>query len=205
MSKTLITVPMKDPHASKTRLAGALGRDDRAKLARLLYARTLRFLGSIAAKTGADLAVVTNSSIAAMIAREAGCALIHEAAHSTLSRAASHAAAWATEHGYARLCVIPADLVAPTSDDVITLLRSTANVTICPANDLGTNALLISLPNVLPFCYGRRSSVLHMQAAQARGLSTKVVPLDSLSFDIDSSACLDRAIHQAPELAVVGR
>ena len=58
MTSTLITVPMKDPAASKTRLAHAISGRERVRLAQLLFRRTLTFLTPFAAEDGIELAVV---------------------------------------------------------------------------------------------------------------------------------------------------
>ena len=74
-------------------------------------------------------------------------------------------------------------------------------MTICPASDDGTNALLVSPPDALPFLYGPKSAQMHFAAAQERGLAAQFLALDSLSFDIDTNTCLDRALQEVPELA----
>ncbi|MEM7059059.1 MAG: 2-phospho-L-lactate guanylyltransferase [Pseudomonadota bacterium] len=201
MKDTLITVPMKDPRAAKTRLGNTLGAAGRQRLARLLYRRTLDFLGPIGRDTGADLAVVTGSAEAAELARKAGFHVIQEVVETNLSAAANCAAAWAEAEGYRRLCLIPADLAAPDPSDVKHLLTHQADVAICPSVDRGTNALLVSLPTAIRFRYGPQSAVRHLEEAQANGLIAAMIPLESLSFDIDTSACLDRARRNVPDLS----
>ncbi|MEM9969781.1 MAG: 2-phospho-L-lactate guanylyltransferase [Pseudomonadota bacterium] len=199
MKKTVIVVPMKDPAASKTRLAGALDGPARARLASLLFSRTLDFLAEVACETGAACAVVTSSDTAKGMAEAAGFTVIDEPANSTLNGAARRAARWAEGQGYARLCLIPADLAAPRRADVLALLASEADVTVCPSADRGTNALLLAPPTAIKFHFGPRSAARHMKAAQ--GLDARLMPLDSLSFDIDTTDCLARAQRLVPELS----
>ena len=203
MKKTLIAVPMKDPSASKTRLSGTLSDDERERLACLMYQRTLSFLAPIGARTGAGLAVVTQSPIAAKLADAAGFAVIHEPSDSFLSNAASIASSWAIESGYQRLCIIHADLAAPLQEDIFELLNCEADVAICPSLDQGTNVLLVSPPDAINFCYGRDSALRHMEEAEKRKLKVLWMSLDSLSFDIDTSECLSRAVNQVPEFAEI--
>jgi 2-phospho-L-lactate guanylyltransferase len=202
VKKTVITVPMKDPQASKTRLSDTLDDNARARLTRLLYRRTLDFLKPIARQTEATLTVVTNSSDATRIAQEADVAVIDEPRNATLSDALAGAAEWAEQQGYDRLCIIPADLAAPEAAEVITFLQSRADVAVCPSADRGTNALLVSPPTAIPFRYGPLSAIRHLEEARSRGLSHAVMPLESLSFDIDQTTCLTRALRDDPELAV---
>ena len=212
--KTLITVPMKDPKLSKTRLSGGLSDAARSRLARLLYRRTLDFLHPIAEKTGdymmpdlmrtgADLSVVTGSAVAGEMARSRGVAVIADPDPCTLSEAVATASCWACRRGYDRFCVIPADLIAPRSSDLMRFLESPGVVTICPSADQGKNALLVAPPDAIGFHYGPGSARAHFKAAQAVGLRPVLMPLDSLSFDLDSSDCLHHAMEAAPDIRAV--
>ena len=200
MKSTLIIVPMKAPESAKSRLVGALGDRERIALARSLYERTLTFLKPIAEKTGATLSVVTASETAAAIARAAGVPVQFEPDGCGLSGAVTFAARRACEQGVERLCVIPADLAAPSGSDVVHLLESEADVAICPSADGGTNALLVAPPDAIDFHFGPHSARRHLAAAQESGLSAAILPLDSLRFDIDTTACLRRAVADAPDL-----
>ena len=201
--KTLITVPMKDPAASKTRLSGSLTATARINLARLLFERTMTFLKSVAAQSGAELAVVTASAEAADTACAYGFALIGEPKDADLSGAVSQAGRYAKARGYDRLCIIPADLAVPWQGDLLRFLDSRAAVTICPSVDQGTNALLVSPPDAIIFRYGTSSAQRHSEAARSRGLNPILMPLKSLSYDIDSAANLRHAMDEVPILATV--
>lgn len=193
-ARTLILVPMKDPARAKTRLADRLAPADRACLAALLFRRTLDLLEPLAGDLDARVAVVTGGAEAAATARARAIPVVAEPPRATLNTALAAGAAWAAEQGHARLCVIPADLAAPDPTDVAAFLASEAAVTVCPSADQGTNALLLDPPGTLDFRYGPRSAARHMAQARARGLSARLLPFESLSFDIDTGACLDRAL-----------
>lgn len=200
---TLIVVPIKDAARAKTRLADHLGADARARLVEHLYKRTLDVIGPVAKAAGAELAVITSSDEAAKLAHTRDVRVIAERDDDGLNAAVSAAARVAAREDFERFCVIPADLATPDPKDIEALLTSSAAVTVCPSTDLGTNALLISPPDAISFHYGPRSADLHMREARARGLNATLLPLESLSFDIDTSACLSRAMRAAPELAKV--
>ena len=203
MTKTLIVVPMKNLSASKTRLAGTLSNSARNKLVRLLYEKTLKFLIPIAAVEKIEIAVVTKCKYAKTIAKELDVQIIEEPSNLGLSDAIFHSAITAKAMGFERLCVIPADLAAPLASDLIAMLNSEAPVTICPSSDLGTNALVVSPPDAIPFRYGSRSSLSHLHEATEKGIKTRVMKLDSLTFDIDTNKCLARARRVVPEIAGV--
>jgi 2-phospho-L-lactate guanylyltransferase len=201
MSKTLIVVPMKDPAGAKTRLSDQLSSRQRSALARLLFKRTLTLLRDVAQPSGHDLAVVTASAETAAMARTHGFAVIADPAGGDLCGAVDQAANWAEQNGYDRLCIIPADLAAPDAKELQRLLDSAAPVVVCPSTDRGTNALLVAPPRAIPFRYGPASALRHMAEARARGLDAVLMPLPSLSFDIDTSACLTRALRADPALS----
>ena len=196
---------MKNLSECKTRLAGSLGKKARSDLARLLYIRTLEFITPLARQFGYDVAVVTRSPDAISIAKEFEIQIIAEPNYGTLSQAARLAGEWANANGYTRLCVIPADLVAPDSEEMIKFLESKALVTICPSVDQGTNALMLSPPNAIEFHYGSMSALAHFNAAKIAGLKPVLMPLASLSFDLDHTDCLHRAYSVVPEIKEVCR
>ncbi|MEM9602688.1 MAG: 2-phospho-L-lactate guanylyltransferase [Pseudomonadota bacterium] len=201
MTRTLLTVPMKAPSASKTRLAACLSHAERIDLVCLLYQRTLQFLERARPRLKADLSVVTRSAVAADMARAHGCCVIDEPRGADLSGAVSCAADYATAAGYDRLCVLPADLGTPEVDDLVDLLQSPAAVAICPSEDHGTNALVVSPPHAIAFRYGAHSAQRHLVEARSRGLSVDLKPLNSLAYDIDTAVCLDRARVCVPGVA----
>lgn len=202
----LIVVPMKDPSASKTRLGPGLTQTQRQTLARLLFRRTLDVLRqscSLPDTPPFDLAVVTSSAEVSDIAARMNTTVIAEGPQDGLSRAVETAAHWAEDRGYASLCVIPADLAAPDPADLVRLLccgRDRNRAIICPATDLGTNALLVSPPTAIPFLYGPNSAIRHLRAAEQAGLNPILLRLDSLQFDIDTAASLERAMRDVPNL-----
>ena len=203
MTKTLIVVPMKDLSASKTRLSGTLSNSARTRLVSLLYQKTLNFLIPVATLEKVEIAVVTNCKYAKNIAKKLGVQIIEEPSNLGLSDAILHSAITAKAMGFERLCIIPADLAAPLESDLIAMLNSKAAVTICPSNDLGTNALVVSPPDVIPFRYGSKSSLSHLQEANQKGIRARIMKLDSLTFDIDTNKCLARAMQVVPEIAGV--
>jgi len=194
---TLIVVPMKDMSRSKTRLQGQLTPDQRARLARLMLCKTLELLRQL---EGVDSAVVTGSAGVAAIALKHGIRVIVEPVISNLCIALEHAARYAQAKGYRRVCILPADLASPAPGDLKRLLASHVSVTVCPAADYGTNALLVTPPCAVRFRYGPQSAYRHMDAAARVGLHAVWMPFESFSLDVDTSACLEEASEIDPEI-----
>ena len=60
-------------------------------------------------------------------------------------------------------------------------------VTLVPSHDRrGTNCVLCSPPGVLPFAFGHDSFGPHCEAARARGIAPRILPLPGLGLDIDT-------------------
>jgi 2-phospho-L-lactate guanylyltransferase len=204
MNTRLVVVPMKDPSESKTRLKATVSAVEREDLARSLFLRTLDLLNDIKAQVPVDLAVVTGSDEIRDLAGQNGAAVIAEPARGGLNQALDRAADWAVERGYHSLCILPADLAAPTCADLIQLLShplTNPGAVLCPAQDLGTNALMVSPPDGLGFAYGPRSFPRHFDVATRAGLAPIMLPLTSLKRDVDRSADLTRMLRDTPDFA----
>lgn len=202
--KRLIVVPMKDPALSKTRLKSDLEDGQRETLARSLFQRTLTLLSELAQSPELDLLVVTASAEIRHTAERIGVQVLDEPQPGSLNGALEHAAHWAAAQGYDSLVVLPADLAMPESDELKQLCHHSLEhhqVVLCPAEDMGTNALLMALPSELPLSYGPRSFLKHFKTAEARGLNPMMLPLSSLKRDVDTSRDLALLLDHAPELS----
>ncbi|WP_108446988.1 2-phospho-L-lactate guanylyltransferase [Halomonas denitrificans] len=189
---TLIVIPVKDFGEAKSRLGQVLAPDRRSALARRLCERTLAFFRQRLPEH--DLLVVTASSTIADLARRYDASVLMEPRPRGLSAAATLAAEWSRRQGYAAQLLIPADIAHLDEAELRQLLdapRPGPSVLICPASDGGTNALLTTPPDVLPFHFGRNSSEAHRQAAQQQGVPCRMLDLEHLRFDLDTPEDLD--------------
>ena len=207
LQKCLVVVPMKDPSLSKTRLRGRLKDDQRKALAQLLFKRTLQTLLQARGDNHParfDLAVVTDSDEAAAIAAAQGVAVIEEGPAHSLSRALDTAASWAEGQGYEAICMFPADLAAPDASEINQFIGAglqDGGGVLCPSTDMGTNALFLAPPTAINFSFGINSATSHMAAIEQAGLVPRVMPLESLRFDIDTVSCLEKSLGQVPEVS----
>lgn len=194
---TLVLIPMKDLSLAKTRLEGRLSCGERRGLSLHLFRRTLAVLEAAQDREPFEIAVVTRCRRVANIS--APHRVIGELKPG-LNPALSYAAERAVVFGYNRLCILPGDLANPSPGDIVGLLRMNAEVIICPSEDRGTNAMVLPLPARFAMGYGQGSAARHADAARMAGYRPRVIPFRSLSHDIDSPDCLDRALAQVPEL-----
>ncbi len=204
--KRLVVIPMKDPARAKTRLDPTLSPERRATLALTLFRATVARAQEALALLpggGVEIAVVTSSPKITRLARAMGLFLIDEGAPRGLSEALETAADWAAGRGYGAICVLPGDLAAPKPTELARLLAhdlSGGQMVLCPAEDLGTNALLAPLPCPFRFAYGVKSVVAHRQAAEAAGLCPVMLPLASLRADVDTADDLQHLLAHQPQL-----
>lgn len=199
----LIAVPMKDPSQAKTRLKSDLHCEQRKSLARWLFRRTLASLEELSHSCAGqfDVAVVTASAEIAASSGAAGINVISEPWAQGLNRAADRAASYGTAHGYRALCILPADLAAPSQEDLARLVAhcpSEPGVVLCPSQDLGTNALMLSLPWSGGFAYGPRSFLRHHRLVSQMGITPLVLHLPSLRGDVDHASDLRALVAKEP-------
>lgn len=181
-----IAILMKDPAAAKTRLSPMLANDAREKLALLLFENTLQFFR----RTHVDgpIGVVTASEETAAIGRKYGASIIQETGTGGINGAAGQASEWATRIGATSLLVVHADIATLVDDEVRRLLDAGEHhqIVVGVSADGGTNALLLTPPDAIPFCYGPHSADAHAAAAGRSGLSCTSLRLAYLSRDIDT-------------------
>lgn len=189
MSPVNVVIPMKDPSVSKQRLSPVMNSAARAELALGLFRRTLAFFRTHFPSV--SLLVVTSSDLIEELSLAEGAAVLKSEADQGLSHAVSQAASWSRRHGFRTQLYLPADIARLEIGEIAELLAMAGTepgVVICPAEDEGTNALLTTPPDAIPFRFGRRSSRVHQAEAQLMRLPCSVHCLPHLTFDVDTPA-----------------
>ncbi len=195
--KTLIVIPVKDFGAAKSRLRPVLDDSDRSQLARRLCERTLTFFQHHFPEY--PLLVVTASAAIGDLARGHGASVLRELRPAGLSGAAALAAHWSKRHGFDSQLLVPADIARLDATEFASLLgqpRAVPSVLVCPASDAGTNALLTTPPDIVPFCFGEGSSEAHRQAALKRSVPCQLLHFEHMRFDLDTPDDLHNLMHQ---------
>ena len=191
-----VVIPMKHPVQSKMRLNRALSDEQRAALAIHLFRNTLEFFRREFPQL--TLLVVTPSAWVAATARQFGCEILLETSPAGLNQALVRATRWSLRNRFSRQLIIPADIEQLKRDEVLRLLAEPAQVVIANARDGGTNALLCTPPDAIPFCYGEQSGREHARAAARLQLSCARLTLNYLSADIDHPQDLPPDLYYAP-------
>lgn len=211
-------VPVKQFDAAKLRLAGILSSERRSELAEAMLRDVLAAAAGCA--TIAGIVVVSCDESAAGIAAGFGVEVVQTASdpgHNQAIRAGvSH-----LPGGASTVLVLSADIPLVRAEDILRLASLHAPspaVTIArAAADGGTNALVLSPPDVIDFSFGKDSEAAHLEAARQAGAGAQSFAIPRMAFDLDrpedvarflrapSSTCtyrLLRRIAEAGELSL---
>jgi len=189
--RTVAILPVKTFGRAKQRLTGAFS--DRPALAAAMVADVLATLTAIDAID--HVIVVTAERDAADIARSAGARVVHDPVEAGQSAAALLGIAEAAAE---RVLLVPGDCPSLDAGEVRTLLAHTAPVVIVPdRHGTGTNALLLTPPDVMAPAFGEGSFARHAVLARTAGCEPKVVKIPSLGLDVDTPEDL-AALRRAP-------
>jgi 2-phospho-L-lactate guanylyltransferase len=186
MSAVWALIPVKSPERSKTRLASVLQPQECAKLSRAMFMDVLAAMD--AADKITDIAVLTNDEKITDIARGLGHVVLTDQSEGELCDGLNTAARKLAELGADTILILPGDLPTITASDIDLLLqRHPGGLSICPAiRDGGTNALVCSPPDALPFQFGKDSARKHLEQAAQRGMATTRLPMQPFFRDIDT-------------------
>lgn len=189
-------LPVKAFALAKGRLAPVLTADERAGLAEAM----LRDV--IAAVTGSgalDRVNLLGGDDARRLANSMGLTWIDDDGEPELNVALDRAAGALARQQVHTLLVLPGDLPTLQSGDIATLLACHRNgLTISPArSDGGTNALVVSPPDAMDFCFGPDSARRHLAHALTAGLPAQNLALEGFARDIDRPADLHWLCEQA--------
>jgi 2-phospho-L-lactate guanylyltransferase len=110
-----------------------------------------------------------------------------------LNAAIAHAARVLSSDGAHSMLFLPADLPLVTADDISALLAAAKDhdAVIAPdARHSGTNALLLTPPQLIEPQFGEQSFTAHVQAIRCSARSLQIVERPTLAHDIDVPADL---------------
>lgn len=181
-------VPVKDLEHAKQRLADVLDAAERRHLFRAMLEDVLSVL--TACRTLAGVVLVTRDPEAARLASRYGARVLEEEQNRGHTAASSFGAGRLAEEGMTGMVQLPADIPLVTVEDIDVLLRAhgpAPAVTIAPSRDeLGSNAVVCSPPDALPFRFGDDSYFPHLERARSLGIEPTVVHRAGLALDVDT-------------------
>lgn len=179
-------IPVKRLRAAKARLADILSGDDRSALAEAMMRDVLAAARACPALAG--IAVVTCDARVADIAGASGAEVVRTAADEGHT-AAAHAGVAGLRGKASSVLILSTDIPLVQGSD-LSLLASLHGcgraVTLArAAADGGTNALIVTPPDVIGFHFGADSEARHAQAARRAGITLRAVTIARMAFDLD--------------------
>ena len=193
--RTIAILPIKRFGAAKQRLAGQLGDGARQALVQAMFQDVLAALRHV---DGLDaVAVVTANATAARAAHGEGVIVLGDSDESGHNEAATVGIAYAAEHGFERVLLVPGDTPLVDGGEIETLLTAAASdrpglVVVPDRHGSGTNALLLTPPTAISPAFGPGSRERHERLAAAAGIACRIDPLPSLAVDVDTPEDLDQ-------------
>jgi len=192
-----VLIPVKPLAQAKTRLAGVLSPGERQALVRHMLDDVLAALA--AAPDIAGVALVSADPAVARIGAERGLRVLPESAPG-LNAALHGAIATLAGEGIDTLLVLPADvplLDTATLEQMRAAHRTAPALTLVAASaDGGTNALLMSPPDLLSPAFGAGSCAGYCRAAVELGVAPTLLDLPQAALDIDRPEDLARLEFQ---------
>jgi len=202
--RTLAVLPVKRFALAKQRLGERLSPEQREALAKAMVKDTLSALMVVSELDG--VLVVTNEPSVAAVAQGLGALVAADPTESGQSDAAAVGIAQALARGIERVLLVPGDCPALDSEEVAALLRAPTgerSVLVVPdRHGAGTNALLLSPPDVIEPGFGPGSFERHRERAAQAAAELTVARPATLLLDIDTpadlAALLDGPSWRAP-------
>lgn len=187
-------VPVKNAVDAKQRLSDALSGSEREALFRAMANDVFAALAGARALAG--VLVVTRDPALAVDARAHGFRIHEEPANDGHTEAVERGIRLLADEGVATILALPADLPILRAEEVDALVAQRGappDVVISPAADeLGSNGMLLSPPQVIALRFGDASFEPHLTRAREAGIAPRVVHLAGFGMDIDTPADLQR-------------
>ena len=201
LSSLHVVVPVRGLAEGKTRLGETLDAEERETLIVGLLHRLLEILAGWPPSRRTH--VVSDDAIVRRVAQEHGASVVSEPAAGDLNAALVAARSAAVARHASAILILPADLPLVTMASLDRLLDaadaalaagSGQPLVVAAPSDArgGTNALLLSPPNVIEPLFGPGSLEAHVRAARAADASVQLVIDPQLGFDLDTPEDLER-------------
>lgn len=203
-ARTIAILPVKSFDAAKQRLADMLGGGARKALAQAMFSDVLATLRRVPELD--EIAVVTADRAAESAAAGKRVTVLRDSTQAGQSAAALIGIRHALARGYERVLLVPGDTPLVQPRDLAALVAGTPGVVIvADRHGTGTNALVLSPPDVIEPAFGPGSFARHVAAAEAAQAQYSVEEIQGLALDVDTpsdlaelAAALEAQRGQAP-------
>jgi 2-phospho-L-lactate guanylyltransferase len=196
--KVSVLIPAKGFTQAKQRLCPLLGAAERGMLAEAMLRDVLCQVVSTRSLEAAF--VVTGDAKVSEITLSLGAQVIQEQEETGETDAVAFALREMKQRGIQTALIIPADIPLARAADIELLVgqvsecdSSSPFALLVPSHDrMGTNALLLSPPDVIQLRFGYDSFSYHLSQVAAKGLPLRVLENERIALDIDEPQDLKR-------------
>ena len=180
-------VPVKQLALSKTRLGEVLDADERRDFS---IAMVLDVLTVLKMSPLDGVLVVSADAVIVELVTSLGIEVLILKEDKGICDGLEKAAAKLKQSGVGTMAIVPGDVPDICTQDIECLINSHGGaraVTLVEAvRDGGTNALVCSPPDAIPFLFGRQSGVQHKRVALEAGVTPMVLTIAGFARDIDT-------------------
>ncbi len=180
-------IPVKELDGAKQRLAGLLSPVQRRTLIEVMVREVLAAVSSTRGLAG--IMVVTLDPVITALATQLGARVVTDGARDGHTGSVTAGFRLLAREGRAGMITLPGDIPAATSAEIDAVLAAHLDgpsFTISPAHDdLGSNAVVCSPPDVVPLRFGENSYFPHLEAARRAGIEPTVIRQPGIAMDID--------------------
>lgn len=185
-TRVFAIIPVKNLDKAKSRLSLFLPVSERKEFCLKMLEDVLSVVNSV--RNINQTVVVSNDPEVLNAAERFKVEYVKEL-ESGLNQAVSQAIDWCCKRGAASVFVLPIDipLVVPGDLEGMLALKDKASIVISPSKrGEGTNALLLTPPDVIRTFYGSQSFQRHLDEASEGGISFSCYRSDRIALDIDT-------------------
>lgn len=200
MIQTAAVVPVKQLSMAKQRLSTLLNEQERGDL----FLAMLQDVLSILTKCQRidRIYIITSDPTFSALAKEYNAEIIFENQPGGLNQAVTLAGKKLVKDGFSRMVFVPGDLPLLSTEELDKVLSfnikpslfskhpknlSKNSITIVPSTNFnGSNCIVCTPPDCLPFSFGEQSYARHLKIAEDLNLDIQILHLSGIGLDIDS-------------------
>src|SRR6202140_1034417 len=187
MSDIWAVIPVKEFNGAKQRFSGLLSQPERRLLVETMLTDVLEAVAG--PRHLAGVIIVTLDPHATALGQKIGARIVTEGARDGHTGSVNAGRRPPPGEGRGAIIPMPGDIPAARAGEIDAVLSAhlaEPSFTISPAHDdLGSNAVVCSPPELVPLRFGDNSYFPHLDAARLQGIEPTVIRQPGIAVDID--------------------